>query len=83
MNNDEIATCPLTGWDIKTVDQLETVIFQPHYITAPTNNPDADSVKDLSLIMTLQQTKELRDVLDRAVERLEMNARPKPKHEVN
>ena len=83
MSEDEISTCPLTGWAINTVDEYETVIFQPHYITAPTDNLEADSFKDKNYIMTLEQTRQLTEALSRAITRLEQNAKAKPKHEIN
>jgi hypothetical protein len=71
----ETAVNPITGWEVATIPAMEAVRLQFSFISTPFQRLD-EARKGPAHLMTIAQTKELIEVLQKSLERLQ-SAEPK------
>jgi len=79
---DDIATFPVTGWEIKSVPALDALLLRFPFLSHATQKiEEADPGRNY--ILTTTQAAELRDAIDRAIQKMKSGGTPPnpvPKH---
>jgi len=79
---DELALNPVSGWDIRTVEAMQLVLVELGFISTPFQRV-SEAHKSPIYALTLQQTRQLIEVLQRsadAVESAGITSPPGPRH---
>ena len=80
--SDDLALNPISGWDVRTVESMQLVLLELGFLSTPFQRID-EAHKSPIYALTLQQARELIDVLQRsvsAVEKAGISSPPGPKH---
>ena len=80
--SDDLAVNPVAGWEIKTVEAMQAVLLQFSFISTPFQRPD-EAQKTPLLAVSVPQARELIEVLQRSVDKVEssgLSSPPGPKH---
>lgn len=80
--SDDLVLNPVAGWDVRTVESMQLVLLELGFISTPFHRPD-EAQKSPIYALTLEQSRQLIDVLQRsvlAVERAGISSPPGPKH---
>lgn len=80
--SDDLAVNPVAGWEVKTVEAMQAVLLQFSFISTPFQRPD-EAQKTPLLAVSVQQVRELIEVLQRSVDKVEssgLSSPPGPKH---
>lgn len=68
--DDVIQTHPVVGWDISTVDAYDAMMLRLHYLPEQDNN-SSDAVVDKTMWLTTDVAKQLIDILQAGVDKIE------------
>ncbi|QQN29327.1 hypothetical protein [Pseudomonas syringae group genomosp. 3] len=80
--SDDLVLNPVAGWDVRTVEAMQLVLLELGFISTPFQRP-TEAQKSPIYALTLPQTRQLIDVLQRsvdAVERAGITSPPGPRH---
>lgn len=80
--SDDLVLNPVAGWDVRTVEAMQLVLLELGFVSTPFQRPH-EAQKSPIYALTLAQTKQLIDVLQRsadAVERAGISSPPGPRH---
>lgn len=72
---DEIATLPITAWELRTVSAYDAVIFTPSFIANAMQRVE-DAVADRNFMLSRQQAQALGEALLRAAHQLGTSSTP-------
>ncbi|WP_404940720.1 hypothetical protein [Pseudomonas putida] len=73
---------PVAGWDVRTVESMQLVLLELGFISTPFQRPD-EAQKSPIYALTLEQSRQLIDVLQRSVQAVEsagISSPPGPRH---
>jgi len=82
MKNDDTPIYPLSGWNIGPLAHYGVIAFQPHYVISDIA-PDEMRQEDKYFGLTIAQAHELKEALQKAIDRMENEAIPVPNKEKN
>lgn len=80
--SDDLVLNPVAGWDVRTVEAMQLVLLELGFISTPFQRID-EAQKTPILALTVPQTRQLIDVLQRsadAVDRAGISSPPGPRH---
>lgn len=80
--SDDLVLNPVAGWDVRTVESMQLVLLELGFISTPFQRVE-EAQKSPIYALTLPQTKQLIDVLQRSVQAVEhagISSPPGPKH---
>ncbi|MDH0293382.1 hypothetical protein N7414_30045 [Pseudomonas sp. GD04087] len=78
----EISANPVAGWEVKTVPAMQALLIEFKFISTPFQRPD-EAQSTPTLAVTVQQAKELIEVLKRGISVVESGgdtSPPGPRH---
>ncbi|MBW7983930.1 biofilm formation regulator BssS [Enterobacillus tribolii] len=65
-----IQTHPVVGWDISTVDNYDALMIRLHYLSSQNQHPQ-DAQVDRTLWLTTDIARQLIDILEAGIEKIE------------
>ena len=71
-NDEVIQTHPLVGWDISTVDSYDAMMIRLHYLSSKDQTPE-DAQVDRTLWLTTDVARQLINILEAGIEKIESN----------
>ncbi|GAB2928297.1 biofilm formation regulator BssS [Hafnia psychrotolerans] len=71
-NDEVIQTHPLVGWDISTVDSYDAMMIRLHYLSSKGQTPE-DAHVDRTLWLTTDVARQLINILEAGIEKIESN----------
>jgi N-acyl-L-homoserine lactone synthetase len=80
--SDDLVLNPVAGWDVRTVESMQLVLLELGFISTPFQRPD-EAQKSPIYALTLEQSRQLIDVLQRSVQAVEsagISSPPGPRH---
>lgn len=82
MKNDELTLFPVTGWEVAPIPAYGAIFIRPAFLTHPLQKME-ESDPGRRYLLTVEQAQDLRDAIDRTLQRLK-NGEPQgtglPKH---
>lgn len=69
-NDEVIQTHPLVGWDISTVDSYDAMMIRLHYLSSK-DQPPEDAQVDRTLWLTTDVARQLINILEAGIEKIE------------
>jgi hypothetical protein len=75
----QLATFPISGWELQVVMDCKAILFQPHYLATEDDNPDTPH-KGQTFVLSTKIARELAQKLVELSAQLEIDDDPTPGH---